>query len=116
LRGHYAEGVTLIALELAITLGLVGGDGRCFHRVGFTTVQGVVANASERIPTVRVVYRIKGRERGGGILACYIEVVLIFHFSHPLHTFAVIFTEKHSNKQQVFTRRMMTNQQPQPPV
>ena len=56
-------GCTLIVKEMAIRMGLVDGFGNPVGgRTRMVSVQGVVAGASERIPTVTMVYRIKGKE------------------------------------------------------
>lgn len=56
-------GCTLVVKELAIRMGLVDGFGNPKGgRTRMVHVQGVVAGASERIPTVTLVYRLKGKE------------------------------------------------------
>ena len=55
-------GCTLIAQELATRMGLCDGFGAPTGGfAGYVEVRGVVAGAAERLPKVRVTYRIKGK-------------------------------------------------------
>jgi hypothetical protein len=56
-------GCTLIVKAMAIRMGLVDGFGNpAGGRTRWVSVRGVVAGATERIPTVTLVYRIKGKQ------------------------------------------------------